>query len=460
MCNLAGYSGNKPANVDKMKLLFIYGSNRGKDGFGVIINNKAFRYCGYDKGVDFSNSYNVVHGSIIHETKNVHTIISHNRAKSVGNININNVHPFEYSTIEGKKVYFAHNGTISNIDELADKYNIKMSTGEVDSKVLGEIIYKYGFDILKEYTGFAAFSYYDVQEDALYLWKGMSQCDSATITEERPLHFYQNKSKSQLYYASCKITLSTALNIHQDSIEELPGNTLVKIINGKIVETTLYDRSHIVYTPKSTYGYGGYSNAWGYDNYYKKDNKDNKDKNTNKTNNVNVKTRPVVSEFFKLDDEENPQNTSKGCIYFWKGLYYVNGHIMNGVYRVDANNKPVYVDKSIVNNANENAYYYFVSGYLIKDFKSYCQLLPISNFKTWNVHSKQSYIHPKAYIFSELFYQSLDYAIFANNGILKDYHFVKPIFATNHYYNANGVIMVSVDKNNSVIQNELEFGYC
>jgi len=457
MCNLTGYSGKTPVNVDKMKLLFIYGNRRGKDGFGVVIGKQAFKYCGYEKGTDNSNSENVVYGKLFNTTKYRHTIIAHNRARSVGNVNINNTHPFEYNS-KGNTVFFAHNGTIQNIEDLAKIYNIKTYTGEVDSKILGNIIYEHGFDVLKEYVGYAAFSYLDYEEDALYIWKGLSQCDSVTPTVERPLSFWQNKTKTQLYYSSEAMTLATALNVPVEDIQEFEPNYLYKIKEGKIVSKTFYDRSAIEYKPKpkSIFGSGAWGDDWGYPLY----------KNTNNPKHTipSAKYDPTVDDEKKSNGVESekktkndlnvnleytkqlsPQQQANG-IYFWKGRYYHNGHIVNGVWRHSHELSKVtqlFRQDWDATNFDFNNVYFFKEGYMIKDKEHYLKLEAAVNFHSWSIQSKQQYIHRSTIIVGSPWYGSMSTVITKHSGVVDDNYYIKPMFCDVYYYCKNGIVYVS-----------------
>lgn len=453
MCNLTGYSGKVPANVDKMKLLFIYGNRRGKDGFGVVMGKQLYRYCGYEKGTDFSNSENAVYGTIFHPTKNRHTIIAHNRAKSVGTININNTHPFKYHD-ESKNVtlFFAHNGTISNIEELAKKYNVTMNTGDVDSKILGEIIYKNGFDVLKEYTGYAAFSLLDYEEDALYLWKGLSQCDSVTPSEERPLAYWQNKTKTQFYYASEKVTLSTALNIPLEDILDIEPNYLYKIKDGKILSKTYYDRSHIEYKPKKThFGHGGWNDDWAYDR------KHTKDTVGKKSVGVESEIKGNISTDLLYDKEPSPQQHKGAMMYFWKGRYYSNGHLLNGIYyydrimqKITLLNRKEDIDKYKDNVYTTSDIYYFKEGYMIKNHEMYEKLIPTQQFHAWSVQGKQNYIHPETIVIGPASYTTHEKVIVTAKGVVMENSYIRPLFSEMYYYAKSGEVFVSKFKTVSV----------
>lgn len=365
MCNLAGYSGKHDANPLSIKLLAIYGRNRGKDGFGIVCDKKLYKYCGFKGQVNQSDSLDLIYGRTIDKCGNV--VIMHNRWKTKGFVNESNTHPFEFNDIEGKRFIFAHNGTISNIEELADNYKVAHHLSDVDSKIFGEIIYRHGFNVLTEYEGYAAFSLYDVEENALYLWRGFSECDSIHATEERPLFYYQNKRHDKLYYSSEFMNLITALNT-EDNIQELEYNCLTKIVDGKIVEKTYYDRSNIKFQPISypkatdwndafstrdqTYGYNKHSSVV-----------------RTQQNTMSVKKVPL----YKI--ESCPQNESKGKIYCWKGLYWANGHVLNGAYLIQDNLTYTLITAENLNDKNAEFYEFFRDGYMLSDYNAYCDSL-------------------------------------------------------------------------------------
>ena len=51
MCNISGYTGSKPGAIDKYRLLFLLGRDRGTDSCGICINGKrTLGYPGMQKG--------------------------------------------------------------------------------------------------------------------------------------------------------------------------------------------------------------------------------------------------------------------------------------------------------------------------------------------------------------------------------------------------------------------------
>lgn len=372
MCNLAGYSGVTDASPQILKLLMIYGRRRGTDGVGIIMNKKMYKYCGHDKGVNTSDALELIFGTTIQNTGNV--VLTHNRARSRGVVSLSNTHPFIYDYIEGKKWAFAHNGTITNIYQLSNKYNAGHTADKTDSETLGKIIYEHGFEVLTEYEGCAAFSLYDITNNILYLWKGASKHDSNIISEERPLHYWSNKNKTKLYYASEKNALVTAINT-TDNIYDVPSNTLLKIENGKIVEKTEYNRSAIEYI-----NYTSYVDSYN-DSYY----------NRNKTSYNNYPPKKDSG------GETSPQNEARGRVYFFSNLYWHNGHKMDGIYEIDVNLYPKKIGNSQYKVEDEDSYVCFSKGYMLKDILTYVNCLTDNfDFEELTAEELVAMLHPDA----------------------------------------------------------------
>lgn len=433
MCNLFGYSGRAASNPLSIKLLAIYGRNRGKDGFGIVRDQTLHRFCGWKGTTNESDSLEVVYGkTLVKEKTNSFTIIGHNRQKSRGLVDIASTHPFEYNDIEDKHYFFAHNGTISNIEELARKYNVEHKYNEVDSKTLGRIIYEHGFNVLTEYEGYAAFSLYDVAENALYLWKGLSECDSATATIERPLFYWQNKNKDKLYYASEVNSLITAIN-DRSGLHELSPNCLTKIVHGKIVEETYYDRSVIKYkTPgfshspvNPTNAYAGGSNT--YNAYTKK------------------KKRGVYNA------EPCPQNTAKGKIYCWKAKYWINGHLLNGTYFIYEDMQYYQVDESTIDQ-NTPDICYFLDGYKMKNYEKYIEHKALeTDLDKMHVYTLSNIIDPKTIVIRFL---NERWEIYKAGQFYYAKKSVFPLYSNVGYNTSEGDLLWEVKKEEVVSESE------
>jgi hypothetical protein len=436
MCNLAGYSGSRKANIGIIKLLAIYGRDRGKDGFGIYISGKLYKAGGWQNEGD---SFNVLKGVVINKgLRGNNTIIMHNRAKSVGTVNRDNAHPFRYNYIKDKNFIIAHNGTIKNIDALCIKYNIEQEAGVTDSYYLGKIIYENGFKVLTEYEGFAALSIFDVNTDTLYLWKGHSQCESGKATEERPLHIYTKKGI--LYYASEEVSLKTALNT-ENGIYPLAENTLTVIKDGVIVDEIVYDRSHIVYKYNTTY--------YQQDDYFPAVTK------------ASSKSNAYVKPESMYIIEPSPQNEANGKIFCWQTKYWKQGHVLNGAWSVSEDGTAYMATKSDLEKwTAENdvlkleSLKFFYRGYMIKNKELYDDLF--NNKKdpeTFSMYDFAQKLHTGT-IYIRLMYGK--YTMY-HNGMNKGNVGIIPLFSHYSYKNEFGKIVATKVRNEDEIADEAEY---
>lgn len=435
MCNLSGYSGVRQFSPQIMKLLISLGTRRGSDGVGIYMGrdnsgkNMLFKYYGYKNGIDEAKGTDLIFGKTVTPTN---LLLLHNRARSVGGYGLQNTHPFLFNTIEGKTYIFAHNGTIKNIHELCTKYGIARDTALTDSQQLGEIIYNFGFNVLTEYVGYAAFSLYHVEEDTLYLWKGSSQCDSARQTEERPLHYYQNKDKTKLYYSSEAGALVTALNTDHN-IKEVEDNTLMSIKQGQIINTEIFDRSHITFETKpATTTNNSYFNR--YDDAYN----DAFGYTTAPINESRSYRKRNKKSYFKKEKELSPQNDAGSSIYFFKGQYWLKGHLMDGVYMIDNQGRATKIEEKYYNVSNESIYSYFVEGYMLDGEELYSEACATGTLKNYTIE-ELSYACVENTI---QFYKNSKTGrdeIWSEGVKVPDETEIRPVYSDRYYYiNAEG----------------------
>jgi len=355
MCGLFGYSGRKVANPLKIKLLWTFSSKRGTDGTGIYFNNKLLKFI-YEYGKSSGSSFDTVLGSTLqlhNDTDN--TILGHCRSKTIGLVSLNNTHPFEYITPNGDKWIFAHNGTIRNLEELKTAYKPTVS-GNTDSEVLGWILAHGHFNVLTEYKGAAAFTLYNDTKQELYIFKGASQHDSNVTTDERPLYYY--KGRNGMYYASEAEILVTGINTTK-SIIEFESNTLYKIVDGSIINKTVYDRSNVnSYTAVNNYHHDVYGYSEHRETGFYKNNKPKHQKTVKK------------DEFI----EPNPQSIAKGSVYYYKNRYYRQGHLLTGELKLTHDGfHPFGRD----DNEEANVYY-FVDGLLLRNEEAYTKYKALS----------------------------------------------------------------------------------
>lgn len=435
MCNISGYIGKKKANILTLKLLGIMGRSRGTDSFGAYFSGAI------EKFTNPGDSFDIMLGTTINYQKNnLRSIfMMHNRSRTVGVVNKENAHPYEYTSIEGRHMVFMHNGTIKNIEELCEKYKITYDKSRTDSYHFGLLLYTHGAKILKEYEGFAAIAAYDVILDILYLFKGSSKCEADLIEkEERPLFIYQ-KSKDALYFNSTEEGLYTALN-DSNYIFPLKANVLTGFKDGNIVSEKKIDRSAIKYKPPV---YTNYNNnqSYGY-------NSSNNDTKTNLFPNNDTNRHVNRGTYFL---EESPQNNMGNKVYFWRNQYYKNGHVLKGIWTIDDDGVGYAltereIERQLLTDEDKAKYYYFHDGRMIKNYDTYMELInknvPHTSYTMYDYANK---IHPKSIYIRQ--YNSGGWAMYVNGTSLYTTWFT-PIFST-FQYKVQGVDLI-VEKTKNV----------
>lgn len=221
MCGLAGFSGTKNFNHEKIKFLLFWNSvERGKDATGVFTPKS-----GIVKD-NIEAKYFINRTSLTSKVSLDTTLIGHVRAKTVGANSADNAHPFEYGNI-----VMAHNGTLENHLALCRMYNLKFSDLGVDSKVLASCLaanleLDEKFTVLEQYEGAAALLFYNKITGSLYTYHD----------NKRPL-FYGYYAGTEMYISSIKETLEA---INCTDIKEFEVDTLHEIRLGQIVSKTKY----------------------------------------------------------------------------------------------------------------------------------------------------------------------------------------------------------------------------
>ena len=193
MCGLVGVAGDIRGPEKKMfRDLLIFNQVRGFDSAGVVIVptvvtpkqdpftivkdvGPAQNLWEFDKDKIFD-----YRGGILQSAK---VLIGHNRAATLGKVNVDNAHPFEFGHIAG-----AHNGSLNLWCDLedADKF-------DVDSKAIFRDIEVNGIDnTWKSFYGAAALSFWDEKAQTLNFIRN----------DQRPLYFAWSKDKKTLFWAS------------------------------------------------------------------------------------------------------------------------------------------------------------------------------------------------------------------------------------------------------------------
>ncbi len=211
MCGIFCTAGDLIAKQDNfMYDMFVMDSLRGMDSCG-LLTVKAY---GEDAAVfkkamlphDYLDSRG--YAKLIKPKNKV--MVGHNRWATKGTVNHVNAHPFTVGSITG-----VHNGTLAHQYRLPDSYQF-----DVDSENIMHAINKIGIEETWKLVDGAA---------ALMWWDAKANTFNFIRNAERPLFFCYSKDLKQMYAASEKFMLMSALHrngIEHHQIETLPINTL------------------------------------------------------------------------------------------------------------------------------------------------------------------------------------------------------------------------------------------
>lgn len=351
MCGLTAYNGLKPADPDKLKIIAIFNETRGKHSCGIFSGGK-LGYGHEGNKLEYISDYLQKNEVVIN--KDWRNVMIHTRAATIGAKTLEGCHPFEYKR-GNKRFFFMHNGTITNWKDLVKEADLVPEDYISDSKGMGAIVFKEGnCKVFQKYKGAGAFIFCDNQDkNTMWVYRG-----SAGDKEERPLFCWFDKKNQGIYISS----LLTPLKIISggDEVKYFTGNTLHKITNGVIVESTKLSRDeklHEYYKPvnfhqpyhrNQAFGYGG-ENAWDSD---------------------------FDNGIFTVEaDKFFNQSTSQGTKVVWsKGRYWRNGHLLSGVFEISSIQHLTLPKKSDLLPNETVSEYYFLEGVMLTDKAAYEQL--------------------------------------------------------------------------------------
>lgn len=209
MCGLIGFSGptNKKFNVDKIKTLLFYNQERGKDSLGFYTpTGGLFKETGKPIDIIIKNGFNIPVDNMF---------IGHVRAATVGVVNKNNAHPFQYG-----ELVLAMNGTLSNHWSLCTEYKLDQKQYDVDTQVLAAIIAKTKTkEVLSKIAGGCALLFTDTKTNTLYAYRN----------SERPL--FRGTIDGCMYLSSIEESLKL---IGCSNVKMLKENYLYEIVAGEI----------------------------------------------------------------------------------------------------------------------------------------------------------------------------------------------------------------------------------
>jgi hypothetical protein len=379
MCGIFGgsaLSGHK-LNQLKLKTLGMFNRDRGKDSCGYYYNGHI------EKGVwvkyqedysDFKNLLERSNGRLFTGDLDCEVFMGHTRKSTMGAHTIENAHPF---VIEDNYVQ-THNGKITNVFALKEKYGIK-EYSTVDSKGLAMLIKKEGFQVLAEYEGFAALAMTFMHNpNSLYLFSGASRNkhDDESLYFERPLFYleqpegiyYSSMPESLLVIADKDVEIDSDGNFIGGPVR-LPHNTVFEISEGKFTDWEYtVDRANanlkpIVKKPEvvtPVIEKANFQNAMPKDVLFLP-------AATFENENLNdlIKNDNIPLEGYERDR-----------VYVKFARYYCNHQLLDGEYRIS--NEGYLVKEKIIGYDKNSEVFYFIKGIMLRGKFDYEKALEVN----------------------------------------------------------------------------------
>jgi hypothetical protein len=417
MCGLYGFAGGdkKFPNRHKIITLGILNQSRGKDSCGIYWGHNLKHGFKLEFNKDTSIFQDLAAMSMFPVKLDNNVIIGHNRSSTFGLKTVENSHPFLYwNDLDKQEKYEKYikensaeyyknglklrpdmiltmNGTLKDLTsygvytKYGEEYDFTKPHWTCDSKMLGDIMFRKGYDILNEYRGDAAlaWSFPSNDKNTLYLWSGASKTYlHGNLVVERPLAYFYCKEDKGIYYSSEAIHLQT-INQNGEEIINVPYNTILKFVDGQLVESIEMNRKELVnvvtpdpnyktqtYTKqKRSYGYGNNYDSYG--DYF--DITDTK------------KSKLLITEIEEGTKRREAIVLSKG-FYVYKNFNNVPTQA-HGTYRLD----------NIGNVDFNGEFYHFAFGFLCKDEESYRELLILKKpNQGFQVVDLNKYAHPQS----------------------------------------------------------------
>lgn len=360
-CGLTGYSGSKPADPAKIKMIMMYNEERGEDSTGWAINDQVVKDT--DKVTKFITKNKLVLSS---KDENF-TIIAHARKTSSGaRYDKELAHPFGIYNGDNKDKFdliLAMNGTLSNTDLIAKEFKeeYKANTNS-DTQILSRIISRLGpndyREALKLYDGNATLLFYFPQNpNTLLVYKD----------PDRPL-FCWNQNENQIYISSLREPL-LAIGADDKDICYFEANHLYYIDKGVITNKeniTRTPKKHVATFPKRAacgvdYAYG---HTGRYEHY---------DFETGVVEKSSLlSSKPNDQKLMKRSDNKSLHSGRGNKIYTINERYFRNGHPLQGKYFIGNTGKLTDQQKASLWTPEDKGKpeysraYYFINGHMCK----------------------------------------------------------------------------------------------
>lgn len=412
-CGLFAFFGSDPDTYfdwKDFKVLGVFNDERGRDACGITTNNYQKKYW-HNGVVKFKDA--VINKTFTEEFVVKDHILGHTRRVSSGGNNIEKAQPVIFTKGDGppmsraysnntykkwlkqqpsKGIVFSgiHNGTIHNIDQLAEEYKIKQKEKN-DTQILLEILYKGHYDVLSKYIGAASLVFYDYYEEKLFIWRGESPDykNYNIVKEERPLYYYPI-AKENFYLSSVEESLRF-IGADEKHVIKVPANTLFIYHKGIPVDTIEFDRSKAYQSETTVYSSGGYSRYSGMNRHvyapmlrhdYSRNRSISYNEDTDKeeTKRLYLTTSAsLIKDSYRLFFENLPAGKNKlRKVMFTKGRYWINNTLVHGLYPINIFGIVPY-DGHIYHTVCKNKMYGFIEGVLIDDVEDYFVLQSIYN---------------------------------------------------------------------------------
>lgn len=221
MCGIVAYSGIKPYNADKIKLLLTYNSlERGSDALGIYSPSSGVVKKAGDP-IDLMSA-------MIPQNPIDNFFIGHVRAATVGDKSKDeNAHPFERGNYIG-----VMNGTVKVLSHLLSKRNLDAKDYSVDSDaIIAMIAADNNYNCLKEIDGGCAILVVNKEEPStLTLWRN----------SERPL--FRGNLDGGMYISSIQESLEI---IGCTNIKEISAENLYTIKEDSVIKNKIHKKEEV-----------------------------------------------------------------------------------------------------------------------------------------------------------------------------------------------------------------------